>query len=149
MTFNKVILAGYMARDPETRYTPKGTAVCNGAIACNRKWRTEDGEEKQEVTFVDFDCFGRTAELIAQYLKKGSGALIEGRLKQDSWDDKQTGQKRTKLKVIVETVQFIGTKGESDQGEPDRPPARRTERPASNEFRAPVTPDAADDDVPF
>ena len=105
--FNKVILAGNLTRDPELRYTPKGTAITKIGLAINRSWKNEAGETKEEVTFVDVDAFGRTAEVIAQYLKKGRPILIEGRLRLDQWDDKQSGQKRSKLGVVLENFQFL------------------------------------------
>lgn len=107
-SFNKVILVGNLTRDPELRYTPKGVAIAKCGLAVNRVWTTETGEKKEETTFVDVDVFGRTAENVAQYMRKGSPILIEGRLRLDQWDDKQTGQKRSKLGVVAETVQFLG-----------------------------------------
>src|SRR5213592_732390 len=98
-SFNKVIIAGNLTRDPEMRYTPKGTAVAGFGLAINRKWKTETGEMKEEVTFVDVDAFGRQAEVIAQYMKKGRPLLVEGRLRYETWDDKQTNQKRNNLGV--------------------------------------------------
>jgi single-strand DNA-binding protein len=106
-SFNKVILMGNLTREPDLRYTPKGTAVATLGLAVNRAWRTEAGELKEEVTFVDIEVFGRTAENVGKYMHKGSPLLVEGRLKLDSWEDKQTNQKRSKLKVVGETVQFI------------------------------------------
>src|SRR5258708_26333939 len=100
-SFNKVMLVGNLTRDPELRYTPKGTAVAKLGIAVNRKWTNEAGETKEEVTFVDVDAFGKQAETISQYMRKGRPILIEGRLKLDTWDDKQTGQKRSKMGVIL------------------------------------------------
>src|ERR1043166_138243 len=105
--FNKVILAGNLTRDPELRYTPKGTAIAKIGLAINRTWKTETGETKEEVTFVDIDAFGRQAETIGQYLKKGRPILIEGRLKLDQWDDKQTQQKRSRLGVVLESFNFL------------------------------------------
>src|SRR5207237_23615 len=99
-SFNRVILAGNLTRDPELRYTPKGLAIAKIGLAVNRTWKNEAGETKEEVTFVDVDSFGRQAEVIAQYFKKGRPILVEGRLRLDQWDDKQTGQKRTKLGVV-------------------------------------------------
>lgn len=107
-SFNKVVLVGNCTRDPELRYTPKGTAVAKLGIAVNRVWTNEAGDKKEEVTFVDVDVFGRTAENCGQYLRKGRPVLIEGRLKLDQWDDKQTGQKKSKLGVVAEMVQFLG-----------------------------------------
>lgn len=115
-SFNKVILVGNVTRDPELRYTPKGTAIAKLGLAVNRVWTNDAGEKKEEVTFVDVDVFGRTAENCGQYLRKGRPVMIEGRLKLDSWDDKQTGQKRQKLGVVCETVQFLGS-AKQDTGE--------------------------------
>ncbi|HVY70493.1 MAG TPA: single-stranded DNA-binding protein [Verrucomicrobiae bacterium] len=150
-SFNKVILVGNLTRDPELRYTPKGTAIAKIGLAVNRVWRTETGEQKEEVTFVDVDVFGRTAENVGQYMRKGSPIMIEGRLRLDTWDDKQTGQKRSKLGVVAETVQFLGSPRGGDSGgeAPGRPA-----RPAQS-HSAPPSPDpggddsAGDDDVPF
>jgi single-strand DNA-binding protein len=144
--FNKVILLGNLTRDPELKYTPKGTAVAKVGLAVNRKWRTESGEQKEEVTFVDVDCFGKTAENVAQYMRKGSALLIEGRLKLDSWDDKQTGQKRSKLWVVAESVQFIGGKGERGQQATARD---GDELPRANTPAAGSEPPMPEDDVPF
>lgn len=123
-SFNRVVLAGHMTRDIEIRFTPKGTAVGQSGLAINRKWKTESGEEREEVTFVDFSAWGRSAETLAQYTKKGSALLIEGRLKLDQWDDKQTGQKRSKLSVVVESFQFLGEPKGDRQAAPARPPAK-------------------------
>src|SRR3954471_24309790 len=106
-SFNKVILAGNLTRDPELRYTPKGTAVAKIGLAINRQWKDDTGQQKEEVTFVDVDAFGRQAEVISQYLKKGRPILVEGRLKLDQWDDKQTNQKRSRLGVVLESFQFL------------------------------------------
>src|SRR2546430_17356087 len=107
-SFNKVILLGNLTRDPEVRYPPKGSAVCDLGIAVNRVYTTDSGERREEVTFVDVTLWGRTAEIAGEYLKKGRPVFIEGRLQLDSWDDKQTGQKRSKLKVIGESMQLLG-----------------------------------------
>src|SRR4051812_25711456 len=107
-SFNKVILLGNLTRDPEVRYTPKGTAVADLGIAVNRTYTAENGEKREEVTFVDVTFWGRTAENAGQYLKKGRPVFVEGRLQLDSWDDKQSGQKRSKLKVVGELLQFLG-----------------------------------------
>src|SRR5688572_19465152 len=145
--FNKVILVGNLTRDPELRYTPKGTAIAKIGLAINRVWTSESGEKKEEVTFVDVDVFGRTAENVGQYMRKGSPILIEGRLKLDTWEDKQTNQKRSKMGVVAETVQFLS----SNRGG-EGAPAERSNRPAAAK---PATTDEADgpapeeDDVPF
>ena len=150
--FNKVILIGNLTRDPELRYTPKGTAIAEIGLAINRKWKSETGEAKEEVTFVDVAAFGRTAEVIGQYLKKGRPIMIEGRLKFDQWDDKQTGQKRSKLRVVCESFEFLDS-GNRGEGEGTAPSAPRTGRPAA--AAAPASaPESGDsepphDDVPF
>ncbi|MEJ5236897.1 single-stranded DNA-binding protein [Limisphaera sp. VF-2] len=138
--FNKVILAGNLTRDPELRYTPKGTAVARLGLAINRRWRTETGELKDETTFVDVDAFGKTAETIAQYLKKGRSVLIEGRLRYDTWEDKQTGQKRSKLSVVLESFSFL------DSGR-----AENANAGAGKPAPEPVEPEPLppEDDVPF
>ena len=107
-SFNKVILLGNLTRDPEVRYTPKGSAVCDLGIAVNRAYTTDSGERREEVTFVDVVLWARLAEIAGEYLKKGRPVFIEGRLQMDTWDDKQTGQKRTRLRVVGETMQLLG-----------------------------------------
>ncbi len=106
-SFNKVILVGNLTRDPELRYTPNGRAIAKFGIAVNRSWKSESGESREEVTFVDVDAFGRQAEVLGQYLKKGRPIMIEGRLKLDQWEDKQSGQKRSRLGVVMESFQFL------------------------------------------
>jgi single-strand DNA-binding protein len=149
--FNKVILAGNLTRDPELRYTPKGTAVAKIGIAINRSWKSESGEMKEEVTFVDVDAFGRTAETIGQYFKKGRPILIEGRLKYEQWDDKQSGAKRSKLGVVMENFQFMDSKVGGGDGGSEAPAPRS--RPAPSAPKAPSEsadePPPSDDDVPF
>src|SRR6266571_4880238 len=107
-SFNKVILLGNLTRDPEVRYTPKGSAVCDLGIAVNRVYTTDSGEKREEVTYVDVVLWARLAEIAGEYLKKGRPVFIEGRLQLDTWDDKQSGQKRSKLRVIGETMQLLG-----------------------------------------
>ena len=154
-SFNKVILVGNLTRDPELRYTPKGTAIAKIGVAVNRVWTNEAGEKKEEVTFVDVDVFGRTAENVGQYMRKGRPILIEGRLRLDQWDDKQTGQKKSKLGVVAETVQFLGSPGEGGGGSGGGAPAARPARPAPAAPSAPPSePTEGDgppesDDVPF
>ena len=151
--FNKVILAGNLTRDPELRYTPKGTAIARIGLAINRSWTTETGEKKEEVTFVDVDAFGKTAEIIGQYFKKGRPILMEGRLRYETWDDKQTNQKRSKLGVVMESFQFMDSQrpGEGGASAPAAAPRARSSAPAS--APAPESePDVAPhegDDVPF
>src|SRR5215213_1140128 len=109
-SFNKVILVGNLTRDPEVRYTPKGSAVCDLGIAVNRQYSLDNGEKREEVTYVDVVLWARLAEIAGEYLKKGRPVLIEGRLQLDSWDDKQSGQKRTKMRVVGETMQLLGSR---------------------------------------
>ena len=154
-SFNKVILMGNLTRDPELRYTPKGTAIAKIGLAVNRVWTTETGEKKEEVTFVDVDIFGRTAENVGQYMRKGRPIMIEGRLKLDQWDDKQTGQKKSKLGVVAETVQFLGSAPGAGEGGGggggSSAPARPRPAPAAPSAEPPLQGDAPpeSDDVPF
>lgn len=155
--FNKVILAGNLTRDPELRYTPSGKAIAKFGLAINRNWTTDTGEKKEEVTFVDIDAFGRQAEVISQYVKKGRPILIEGRLKLDQWDDKQTGQKRSRLGVVLESFSFLDSNrgGEGGAG-PGSGMASSAPRPRAAAPAAAPSVDAggdepapAEDDVPF
>src|SRR4030095_14779295 len=107
--FNKVMLMGNLTRDPEVRYTTKGTAVAEIGLAVNRIYSSENNEKREETTFVDVTLWGRTAEVAGEYLKKGRPVFIEGRLQLDSWEDKQSGQKRSKLRVVAEGMQLIGS----------------------------------------
>jgi single-strand DNA-binding protein len=154
--FNKVILAGNLTRDPELRYTPKGTAVVKLGMAINRTWKSETGENKEEVTFVDIDAWGRQAEVIAQYMRKGRPLLVEGRLQLDSWEDKTSHEKKSKLKVVLESFSFIDSKGpEGGAGAavvPSGEPARRPAAPAKPAAAGPPENGEAppeEDDVPF
>ena len=159
-SFNKVILIGNLTRDPELKYTPKGTAVAKIGLAVNRSWKSETGETREEVTFIDVDAFGRQAEVIGQYLKKGRPLMVEGRLKLDQWDDKTTGQKRSRLGVVLESFQFLdsgrggGEGGGGEGGGEYAPrPQPRPSRPAPAAPAAPASdpdmPPVEDDDVPF
>jgi len=111
---NRVLLIGNLTRDPEIRYTPKGTAVADVGLAINRVLNTEEGERREEVTYVDVVLWARLAEIADQYLKKGRPVFIEGRLQLDSWDDKQTGQTRSRLRVVAENMQLLGSRSESE-----------------------------------
>ena len=126
-SFNKVILLGNLTRDPEVRYTPNGSAVASFALAVNRKYKQGD-ETKEEVSYIDIVVFGKQAENCGQYLNKGDGALIEGRLQQRRWDDKETGQKRSKVEVAAQTVTFMpkrsgqgGGQGRAAEPAPEAP----------------------------
>ncbi|SRR5579862_1713306 len=151
---NKVMLMGNLTRDPEVRYTPKGTAVAEIGMAINRYYSAENGEKREETTFVDVTLWGRQAEIAGEYLKKGRPVFIEGRLQLDSWDDKQSGQKRSKLKVVADGLQLIGAKpgmgGGSEAGESGGPPPARQQRQSPPPSKPAPDPDLdAEDDIPF
>ena len=148
-SFNKVILLGNLTRDPEVRYTPKGTAVTELGLAVNRVYTAENGEKREETTFVDITLWGRTAEIAGEYLKKGRPVFIEGRLQLDTWDDKQSGQKRSKLKVVGEGLQLIGSRpgGGGGGGDEEGPSAPRATKSTPPPKAAPSAPD--DDEIPF
>jgi single stranded DNA-binding protein len=120
-SLNRVFLIGNLTRDPEVRYTPKGTQVVELGLAVNRVTKDENGEKKEEVTFVDVTLWARQAEVAGQYLRKGSPVMIEGRLQLDTWDDKQTGQKRSRLRVVAENLQLLGSINRQDSDTPPRP----------------------------
>jgi len=139
-SFNKVLLLGNLTRDPQMRYLPSQTPVTEFGLACNRKFKTASGEQREEVTFVDCTAFGRQAEVINQYCTKGKPIFIEGRLKFDSWEDKNGGGKRSKLTVVIENFQLLGGRGDApapeadggDGGGAQRPPPQRgANRPAA------------------
>jgi single-strand DNA-binding protein len=151
-SFNKVILLGNLTRDPEVRYTPKGSAVADLGIAVNRVYTTDSGEKREETTFVDVTFWGRTAEVAGEYLKKGRPVFVEGRLQLDSWEDKTSGQKRSKLKVIGETMQLLGGRpgggggGDAEEGGgQSRASSGKSTTPPPKS--APAKPD--DDEIPF
>lgn len=162
---NKVMLIGNLTRDPEIKYTPKGTAIAAFGLAVNRNFTTESGEKREEVTFIDLEAYARLAEIIGEYCKKGRPIYVEGRLKLDTWDDKQSGQKRSKMKVIVESMQLLGGReggpgGGGGGGEDFESSSYGGGRPAQQQQprRAPAPPprpaadpdlDAAPDDIPF
>ncbi len=159
---NKVMLIGNLTRDPELRHTPKGTAVAELGLAINRVWRDEQGNKQEDTTFVDVTLWGRSAELAQQYLFKGNPVFIEGRLTLDTWDDKATGQKRSKLKVIGETMQFLNSREHADRDPGNggmsreessaraKAPAGRSQAPASQSATADRLDDyQEDDDIPF
>ena len=115
-SFNKVLLLGNLTRDVQLKYLPSQTAVAEFGLACNRKFRTANGEDREEVTFVDITAFGKQAEVLNQYMSKGKPIFIEGRLKYDQWEDKNGGGKRSKLTVVVDNFQFIGAPGQGGGG---------------------------------
>lgn len=141
-SYNRFIAVGNITRDPELKYTPKGQACAQIGMATNRKYKTESGEEKEEVCFFDVLAWGKQAEVICQYLKKGNPLLIEGRLKLEQWDDKNTGQKVSKLRVALEQFQFLGGGDRGQQAAP-RASAARSSTPNSEQ------PKPEDADIPF
>jgi single-strand DNA-binding protein len=157
---NKVLLIGNLTRDPELRVTPKGTAVCQFGLAVNRQYKDESGATRDETAFIDIEAWGKQGELVSKYLQKGSPAFVEGRLRFDSWEDKTSGQKRNKLKVVLENVQFLSRGGGAGAGgggepaataggddapaDPTAPPARPAAKPAQG-----AGPQKVEDDVPF
>ena len=158
-SFNKVIVMGNLTRDPEMRVTPAGLAICKFSIAINRKFKLQSGEEREEVTYVDVDAFGKQAEVIAKFFSKGKAILVEGRLKTDSWEDKTTKQKRSKLGVTLEGFSFAdsgrGQGGGGDDGAPSganyddaAPPARPARSTPADKYPPPPG-DQIDEDVPF
>ena len=148
---NKVFLIGNLTRDPELRTTPKGTAICQFGIAVNRQFKDESGATRDETTFVDVEAWGKQGELVHKYLSKGSPAMVEGRLKLDQWEDKQSGQKRSKLKVVLDNVQFLSSRGgggggggasqSEESGAPERAGGGKPAPAAAKE--------GGDEDVPF
>ena len=127
-SFNKVILMGNLTRDPEVRYTPNGSAVASFAIAVNRKYKQGD-ETKEEVSYIDIVVFGKQAENCGQYINKGDSVLIDGRLQQRRWDDKDTGAKRSKIEVVAQAVNFMPKRQSSGRGGGESHPEPAPEMP--------------------
>ena len=146
-SFNKVMLLGNLTRDPEVKYTPKGSAVADIGLAVNRTYTTDGGEKREETTFVDVTMWGRQAEIAGEYLKKGRPLFVEGRLQLDTWDDKQTGQKRSKMRVVCENFQMLGSRdGGGEGGGGGGRSSGGGSRPAKS---APASEEPSDDDIPF
>ena len=138
MNLNKVIIGGRMTRDCELRYLNNGTAVGDFGVAINHVWKDNNGEKREDVTFVDCTAWGKTAETIGEYLGKGSNILIEGRLKLDQWEDKKDGGKRSKISVVIERFHFVDSaKREEGAGDDDDAPRSnaRSERPKRGKSR--------------
>ena len=156
-SFNKVILMGNLTRDPEHRVTSGGLSICKLGLAVNRKYTKQDGTKVEETTFVDIDSFGKQAELISQYMKRGDPIMLEGRLRFDTWES-NTGEKRSKLNVVLENFQFLSRGGDAEgsQGggasrryEETSPPARSAPAPAPQKEAPAAQDDSLEDDVPF
>jgi len=158
------MLIGNVTRDPEIKYTPKGSAVTDLGIAVNRVFTPDGGEKREETTFVDVTLWGRQAEIAGEYCKKGRSIYIEGRLQLDSWEDKASGQKRSKLRVVGENFQLLGPRpvggsggGGGEEEYSERPPRREQPSASSgvggggyNAGRSPAQqPPLEDDDIPF
>lgn len=144
-SFNKVILAGNLTRDPQFSTLPSGTPVVEFAIACNRKWKGKDGSSNEDVTYVEIRSFGRQAEVINQYFNKGKPILVEGRLKFDQWEGKDGG-KRSKLYVVMETFSFIDGGGSGGGQRSGGEPGHSDEMPPVS---ASAGSDGGMDDIPF
>lgn len=129
---NRVFLAGNLTRDVELKTTGGNSTVGSFGLAVNRTWNNAAGEKQEEVTFIDCTAWGKTAEVMAKYLSKGRPVLLEGRLKLDQWEDKKDGSKRSKLSVVVESFQFLDSKGSEDKPEPA--PARQASTPAARGY---------------
>lgn len=145
---NKVFLMGNLTRDPELRYTPSGAAIVEFGMAINRQWKGQDGQKKEEVTFVDVLAWQRTAEIISEYCKKGSPLFVEGRLQLDQWEGKD-GQKRSRMRVVVDNMQFIGApagarRGPAPEGGNAAPPPQRSAPPPRRPASAPAAAPAQD-----
>src|SRR5262245_29255633 len=153
-SYNKVILMGNLTRDPQVRYTPSGSAVAEIGLALNRYWTDKQSNtRREETTFVDVVLWNREAEVAGEYLAKGRPVLIEGRLQLDTWDDKTTGQKRSKLRVVCERMQMLGSRGEGGGGGRSSAPAsaEHGDGPHPAEFESEPAPSGPppEDDVPF
>ena len=152
---NKVILIGNVTRDPEVKFTSKGSAVTDIGLAINRNYTLDNGEKREETTFVDVELWGRLAEIAGEYAKKGRPIYVEGRLRMDTWEDKASGQKRSRMKVVGENLQLLGGRTEGGGGRPaggggdheshEAPAPRRSAPPASR----PAPSSEPDDDIPF
>ena len=160
-SLNKVLLMGNLTRDPELRVTPKGTSICQFSLAINRKFKMESGESREEVIYVDIEAWGKQGETIAKYVTKGRPLFVEGRLRLDQWEDKNTKEKRSRMKVVLEAFEFIGD-GRGGAGGGGAPgggaPAADVDQTASLERHSPpprpggakpATPENLDEDVPF
>lgn len=150
--FNKVILMGNLTRDPETRTTTTGQSVTSFTIAVNRTWRNQNGEPQESVSYIDCVAWGKPGEIIAQYVSRGRALLVSGRLEQRSWEDKESGQKRSKVEVIVEDFNFIDSRGGETASQPEAAAVSKTK--SAKQSSDVVIEDIGDepinlDDIPF
>lgn len=161
-SLNKVLLMGNLTRDPELRVTPKGTSICQFSLAINRQFKMESGESREEVIYVDVEAWGKQGETIAKYVTKGRPLYVEGRLRLDQWEDKNTKEKRSRMKVVLEQFQFLGDgrgggaggggasapAGEFDQTGGSSP-ERHAPPPRAGSPAKPAAQENLDEDVPF
>ena len=147
--FSKAIITGNLTRDPELRSTPNGASVCSFSVAVNRVYRDSNGEQKEDVSFIDCSAWGKLGEMIGQYAKKGSGVLVSGRLSQRTWEDKNTGQKRSRVEIVVEDFNF--TSAASDRGDRSGASESQEAPEAEADFSADEMPDEPIDlsEIPF
>jgi single-strand DNA-binding protein len=158
-SLNKVLLMGNLTRDPELRVTPKGTSICQFSLAINRQFKMESGETREEVIYVDVEAWGKQGETIAKYVTKGRPLYVEGRLRLDQWEDKNTKEKRSRMKVVLEQFQFLGDSrggpGGGPSGGPGEPgidqtsPERHSPPPRTGGPAKPPVAEGLDEDVPF
>lgn len=157
-SLNKVFLMGNLTRDPELRVTPKGTPICQFSLAINRKFKMESGESREEVIYVDVEAWGKQGETIAKYVTKGRPLFVEGRLRLDQWEDKNTKEKRSRMKVVLEQFEFLGDGrgGGGSGGAPSSEPGvdqtaspERHSPPARSAGAKPASQENLDEDVPF
>ena len=160
-SLNKVLLMGNLTRDPELRVTPKGTPICQFSLAINRQFKMESGESREEVIYVDVEAWGKQGETIAKYVTKGRPLYVEGRLRLDQWEDKNTKEKRSRMKVVLEQFQFLGDSrgggggggGPAPSSEFDQTgggsPERHAPPPRSSSPAKPAGGDNVEEDVPF
>lgn len=150
--FSKAIVAGNVTRDPEMRATPSGAQACNFTIAVNRVFRGSDGNQQEQTSFIDCVAWGKSGETIAQYVKKGSALIVSGRIEQRSWEDKTSGQRRSRVEIIVDDFSFVGGGDSNRSGAGSRPAAAKASAPAEGDFTPDEMPedDAINlDDIPF
>ena len=154
--FSKALIAGTVTRDPEMRATPSGAQACNFTIAVNRVFRGSDGGQQEQTSFIDCVAWGKSGETIAQYVKKGSALIVSGRIEQRSWEDKTSGQRRSRVEIVVDDFSFVGGGDGSGSGRSSggssRPSAAKVSAPAEDDFTPDDMPedDAINlDDIPF
>ena len=146
--FSKAIITGNLTRDPELRSTPNGASVCSFSVAVNRVYRDSNGEQKEDVSFIDCSAWGKLGEMIGQYAKKGSSVLVSGRLDQRSWEDKTSGQKRSRVEVVAEDFNFLSNN--NDRGEGRGGNFAADAAPVEEEVPADITDEEVDlSDIPF